>query len=217
MDNDNKFKLSKKQLIIIISAVAAVLIAAAVLTIILVNSGKSKSDDKQPETTSAVTASTSVTESTQTTTKALPDTPPTSEVPAATEEPETLPVIDINIPTEGGEVTHFDGVYVPNSNAEDVATGEKVSMRSLFGPSYSGGAVTFKSDGTFTDTLSMSGTQAGAYNAENHKINATYLPDRQMDITIIEWDGSSPKPFSFYIIYNLGGDANYKVYFSEKQ
>lgn len=208
--------MNKKQLIIIISAVAVILISVAVI-IIALNSGKSSGDSKQPETTAAVTDSVTTENSTEVTTKSLPDAPPTSEVPVETEEPETMPTIDIYIPTEGGEITHFDGVYVPDSNAEDVATGEKVSMRSLFGSGYSSGAVTFNSDGTFTDTLSMSGTETGAYNAENRKIVATYLPDRQMNITVIEWDDASSKPFSFYIIYNLGGGAEYKVYFSEKQ
>ena len=207
--------MNKKILIIIVAAVA-VMIASVAVIIIALSSGKSNDDGKQPETTSAISTAAS-TAATEETTKELTAAPPSSEAPAATEEPETMPTIDINIPTEGGEVTHFDGVYVPDSNAVDVSTGEKVSMRSLFGSGYSSGAVTFKSDGTFTDTLSMSGTESGAYNVENGKIIATYLPDRQMDITVIEWSDDSSKPFSFYIIYNLGGVAEYKVYFTEKQ
>ena len=211
--NKKNTGINKKQLIIIIAA-AVVIIASLIVIIIALNSGKSGDDNKQQQTTAATAAVNDTTEAAE---KSLPDSPPTSETPAGTEEPETMPTIDINIPTEGGEVTHFDGVYVPDSYAEDVSTGAKVSMRSLFGSGYSSGAITFSSDGTFTDTLSMSGTESGAYNAENRQIVATYLPDRQMDITVIEWNDASSKPDSFYIIYSLGGDARYKVYFSEKQ
>ena len=111
----------------------------------------------------------------------------------------------------------ISGVYVPDSSAEDISKGTKVSMRSLFGQSYSSGALTFNADGTFTDTLSSTGAAAGAYHVENGEITAVYLPDRQMDITVIDWDGQNNKPFSFYVIYSMGTNANYKVYFTEKK
>lgn len=207
---------NKKRLIVIISVIAVIIISEAVI-ILALNSGKSNDDKKQSETSSAGAGSAASEDSTADTTLKLPDAPPTSEVPVETEEPDTMPTIDIYIPTEGGEVTHFDGVYVPDSVAEDVATGEKVSMRSLFGKDYASGAITFYSNGTFKDTISASGMESGAYNAENRKIKATYLPDRQMNITVIEWDDASSKPFSFYIIYNFSGVAEYKVNFSEKK
>ena len=201
----------------IIAAVIAAAIIATVIIVITINQNKDSGKSGAQETTASTVSTEPVTQETQPTTKDLPDAPPSTEAPVATEEPETMPTIDIALPTEGGEVTYFSGVYVPDSSAEDISKGTKVSMRSLFGQSYSSGALTFNADGTFTDTLSSTGTAAGAYHVENGQITAVYLPDRQMDITVIDWDGQNNKPFSFYVIYSMGANANYKVYFTEKK
>lgn len=210
--------MNKNVLKSLIAAVIAAAIIATVIIVITINQNKDSGKSGTQETTAAATVSTEpVTQDAQSTTKDLPDAPPATETPIATEEPETMPTIDIALPTEGGEVTYFSGVYVPDSSAEDISKGTKVSMRSLFGQSYSSGALTFNADGTFTDTLSSTGTAAGAYHVENGEITAVYLPDRQMDITVIDWDGQNNKPFSFYVIYSMGTNANYKVYFTEKK
>ena len=217
---------NKKKLIIIIAAAAAAVIAA-IITIVAVNSNKGCDNCKDQETTVAATAASEpvpataasepVAETTQSVEKTLPDTPPETEELIGTEEPETLPAIDIALPTEGGEVTYFSAEFFPDTSAEDIAKGTKVSIRSLFGQGNADGKLTFNSDGTFTDSLSSSGMASGAYHAENRKITAVYLPDRQMDIHIIEWDDQNNKPFSFYVIYSMGENANYKVYFTEKK
>ena len=202
----------------IIAAVIAAAIIATVIIVIAINQNKDSGKSGTQETTASTTVSTEpVTQETQPATKELPDALPSTEAPVATEEPETLPTIDIALPTNGGEVTYFSAVYVPDSSAEDISNGTKVSMRSLFGQSYSSGVLTFNADGTFTDTLSSTGTAAGAYHVEDGQITAVYLPDRQMDITVIDWDAQNNKPFSFYVIYSMGENANYKVYFTEKK
>ncbi len=198
---------SKKPLIITISVVAAIAVIAAVTVIIIMMNNKSSEPDKKP--TQATTAALSTAAET---TRSLPDNPPSTEKPAENHSTEPATTLNINIPTEAGSViTHFNATYIPNGEVLDATTGASMTLRDVFGSGYANGVLTFNEDGTFTDSLSSSGTESGQYNVENGEIKATYATDRNMDITVTEWNEADKTPAAFYIIYNGG----FIVYFSE--
>jgi hypothetical protein len=77
----------------------------------------------------------------------------------------------------------------------------------VFGSGYNtSGVITFNNDGTFSDTIPSENARTGGYVVQNNKIIATYSDDKNMEITVTEWDGNTPA--SFYIVY-----AGYNVYF----
>ncbi len=216
---------SKKPVIIIV--VAVILTAAAVgAALFFMNGGFSMfgGDDKptQPATTAPATTAAATTQAateavvTQTSdggegSDDIQQT--TAEAPAPTETAPQPTTIDIAIPTEdSGEVTYFNATYIPNGQVIDLSTGENVTLRDVFGATYPEGVLTFNDDGTFTDTINASGIDSGAYLVQNGQIKATYVYDRNMNITVTEWNGNTPA--EFYIIYG-GSESGYQVFFSE--
>ena len=147
---------------------------------------------QQPQTTAAPATTA------QSTTAAENASQPSSD--AASEET-SVSNDDIVVPTQAGqEVTYFNATFIPNGQAKDAESGEKVSLREALGTGYSEGAITFNKDGTFTDKVS-SIDNSGKYVVQGEKITATYSSDKNMDITVTEWkDG---EPVQFYI--NYGG------------
>lgn len=108
---------------------------------------------------------------------------------------------DIAIPTEAdAEVSYFNATFIPNGEATDAETGESVSLREALGASYSEGVLTFNSDGTFTDSITPN-SSSGKYVVQNNKITATYSDDRNMDITVTDWNDGAPSAFHI----NYGG------------
>ena len=209
---------SKKPLIIIIAIVLALAIAGASVFFILT---ASKNKNQQNTATTAATAATTAPASTAATQPG--QTQPVtsgSDAQATTgasshsdSEPETT--MEINIPTEeGSTVTYFNASYIPSGEVIDLSTGESASLRDVFGEMYPGGVLTFNEDGTFTDTLGSSGVDSGEYLVENGEVKATYIYDRNMNITVLEWNDETKAPASFYITYG-SGDNGYQVYFSE--
>ena len=115
---------------------------------------------------------------------------------------ETEP-INVLVPTqEGEEAKYFNASYSP-VKAVDTSTGNECSLREVFGSSYSGGTIIFNSDGTFTDQIISS---RGAYAVSGEKISATYVNDKNMNITVNNWNSDTPSEF----VINYGG---YDVYF----
>lgn len=207
--------MKNKKLIADIIAIIAVC-AAAALIIIIINVIIGSVSNQQTETTAATSASESASTAAQT---AAPETAAdtTAQEPHTHgEEAEQHTTVNIALPTSGGEITHFSGTYVPDGKAEDIATGKAVPMRELFGAGYTGSAITFNEDGTFTDTLVASVPKNGKYNVEDGVITAVYLPDESLDITVTEWDGETGAPVSFCVVYTTVGDRGYRVFFTEK-
>lgn len=207
---------SKKPVIITVVVVLAIAAIAAVILFMNHNGGSGDSNSTQPSTVATTQAGQ---ESTEPVTEVqtdnnLPDHPPAStEQPADFDDEEETKAIDIAIPTdEGSEISYFNASYIPNGEVVDISTGANVTLREVFGSTYPGGVLTFNNDGTFTDTLSASGMDSGAYLVENGQIKATYVSDRNMDITVTDWNGNVPS--AFYIIYGYG-ENGFKVFFSE--
>lgn len=198
-------KTSKKP-ILIICIVAAVIIIGVICAVIFFNSGS-----KPANTTSTTTQQTTSTvqstsaESAETTLQPTESEQPTTQ--SETFAGETSEVSKVVVPTQGGqEVSYFNATYVPYK-AVDSSTNEECTLREVFGSAFSQGVITFNSDGTFTDSVTSSSANSGAYAVEGDKIVATYTNDKNMSVKVASWEGDTPSE----LIINYGG---YDVYFN---
>lgn len=198
-------KTSKKP-IVIICIVTAVIIIGVICALIFFNSG-SKPENTTSTTSQQTTStvhSTSV-ESAQTTLQPTESEQPTTQ--SETFAGETSEVSKVVVPTQGGqEVSYFNATYVPYK-AVDSSTNEECTLREVFGSAFSQGVITFNSDGTFTDSVTSSSANSGAYAVEGDKIVATYSNDKNMSVKVASWEGDTPSE----LIINYGG---YDVYFN---
>lgn len=198
-------KSSKKPLVIICIA-AAVIIIGVICAVIFFNSGSNSANTNT--TTSQQTTSTAQqtsVESAETTIQTTSAEQPTTQ--AETFAGETSEVSKVVVPTQGGqEVSYFNATYVPYK-AIDSSTNEECTLREVFGSAFSQGVITFNSDGTFTDSVTSSSVDSGAYAVEGETIVATYSNDKNMSVKVVAWDGDTPSE----LIINYGG---YDVYFN---
>ncbi len=198
-------KTSKKP-IVIICIVAAVIIIGVICAVIFFNSGSKPANTTSTTTqqTTSTVQSTSV-ESAQTTLQPTESEQPTTQ--SETFAGETSEVSKVVVPTQGGqEVSYFNATYVPYK-AVDSSTNEECTLREVFGSAFSQGVITFNSDGTFTDSVTSSSANSGAYAVEGDKIVATYTNDKNMSVKVTSWEGDTPSE----LIINYGG---YDVYFN---
>lgn len=198
-------KTSKKP-IVIICIVTAVIIIGVICAVIFFNSGSKPANTTSTTTqqTTSTVQSTSV-ESAQTTLQPTESAQPTTQ--SETFAGETSEVSKVVVPTQGGqEVSYFNATYVPYK-AVDSSTNEECTLREVFGSSFSQGVITFNSDGTFTDSVTSSSANSGAYAVEGDKIVATYTNDKNMSVKVASWEGDTPSE----LIINYGG---YDVYFN---
>lgn len=198
-------KTSKKP-IVIICIVTAVIIIGVICAVIFFNSGSKPANTTSTTTqqTTSTVQSTSV-ESAQTTLQPTESEQPTTQ--AETFAGETSEVSKVVVPTQGGqEVSYFNATYVPYK-AVDSSTYEECTLREVFGSAFSQGVITFNSDGTFTDSVTSSSANSGAYAVEGDKIVATYTNDKNMSVKVASWEGDTPSE----LIINYGG---YDVYFN---
>lgn len=146
---------------------------------------------KDDDSTSQATSQTSETE--QTTTK------PSQSVQTTTEK--------VVVPdSDSDDESYFDASFTPYK-AFDTDTQSNVSMREVFGSSYTGGTFVFYSDGIFKDNLSISFVNSGSYAVSGDTIRATYTNDKNITIGIVSSNGDIPTE----IMINYGG---YDVYFN---
>lgn len=198
-------KTSKKP-ILIICIVTAVIIIGVICALIFFNSGSKPANTTSTTTqqTTSTVQSTSV-ESAQTTLQPTESEQPTTQ--SETFAGETSEVSKVVVPTQGGqEVSYFNATYVPYK-AVDSSTNEECTLREVFGSAFSQGVITFNSDGTFTDSVTSSSANSGAYAVEGDKIVATYTNDKNMSVKVASWEGDTPSE----LIINYGG---YDVYFN---
>lgn len=196
-DKTGKTEKKSKAPIIIIIIVAVVLIAASVFALVFFNGAFSKKDVDNESSVSVTSDEFGTTAAQGMHGQLQPDSQssePTNKVLPPTEEE--------------GEITYFSGSFTPNGKVVDRLTGNKnATLREVFGAGYNAqGGVIFNNDGTFSDNLRPSHNSTGGYVVQNEKVIATYSDDKNMDITVTEWNGNAPK--SFYIVY-----ADYEVYF----
>lgn len=201
-------KTSKKP-ILIICIVAAVIIIGVICAVIFFNSG-SKSANTTSTTSTVSLQTTSTVQSTSGESAETTLQPTESEQPTTQSETfagETSEVSKVVVPTKSGqEVSYFNATYVPYK-AIDSSTNEECTLREVFGSAFSQGVITFNSDGTFTDSVTSSSANSGAYAVEGDAIVATYSNDKNMSVKVASWEGDTPSE----LIINYGG---YDVYFN---
>ena len=198
-------KSSKKPLVIICIA-AAVIIIGVVCAVIFFNKGSKPANTNQA-TTQQTTSTVQLTsaESAETTLKPTTSEQPTTQIESFTGETSEVP--KVVVPTQSGqEVSYFNATYVPYK-AIDSSTNEECSLREVFGSAFSQGVITFNSDGTFTDSVTSSSVDSGAYAVEGDTIVATSSNDKNMSVKVVSWEGDTPVE----LIINYGG---YDVYFN---
>lgn len=197
---------SSKKPLVIICIVAAVIIIGVICAVIFLNSGSKPANTNiatSQQTTSTVQSVTD--EIAETTLKPTTAEQPTTQIESFTGETSEVP--KVVVPTQSGqEVRYFNATYVPYK-AIDSSTNEECSLREVFGSSFSQGVITFNSDGTFTDSVTSSSVDSGAYAVEDDTIVATYSNDKNMSVKVASWEGDTPSE----LIINYGG---YDVYFN---
>lgn len=191
--------------VVIIIVVSVIILAAAVFAFLFFSGVFGSKDNKQDTSVPATTAS-------ETTAPAMTIAPQTTVsvhgVEPGEQSSESGESNVVLVPTEAeGEISHFNATFIPNGKVVDTVSGNETSLREVFGSGYNtSGVITFNNDGTFSDTIPSENARTGGYVVQNNKIIATYSDDKNMEITVTEWDGNTP--VSFYIVY-----AGYNVYF----
>lgn len=197
---------SSKKPLVIICIVAAVIIIGVICAVLFLNSGlnPANTNSTTSQQTTSTVQSTSA-ESAETTLQSTTSEHPTTQI--ETFAGETSEVPKVVVPTQSGQtVSYFNATYVPYK-AIDSSTNEECSLREVFGSAFSQGVITFNSDGTFTDSVTSSSVDSGAYAVEGDTIVATYSNDKNMSVKVVSWDGDTP----LELIINYGG---YDVYFN---
>lgn len=215
---------SKKLVLIVVLVIIAVaVIAAAVFFAVSIYGGGSSSslfathpsitehqqdttlatNNEQPSIDKSEAETTDPNNSVENTT----DSKEASDVQTTTEEGQPMQSSNsesIVVPGDTEDASYFSATFSPYK-AVDSITDEECSLKEVFGSSYGGGSVTFKSDGSFSDSLVISSSNSGAYAVKDSDIVATYSNDKNMDISVSSWNGDTPAE----IIINYGG---YYVY-----
>lgn len=198
---------NSKKPIVIICIVSAVIIIGVICAVIIFNSGSKPANTTSttsPQQTTSTVQSVSG-ESAETTLQPTEAEQPTTQPETFTGE--TSEVSKVVVPTKSGqEVSYFNATYVPYK-AVDSSTNEECTLREVFGSAFSQGVITFNNDGTFTDSVTSSSVNSGAYAVEGDTIVATYSNDKNMSVKVVSWEGDTPSE----LIINYGG---YDVYFN---
>lgn len=206
--------------ILIVIAVAIIVSAVVLLIPFFENSAKNLPFATHPSITERIQTTTQVNELEQQTTEKAEQTTSNEQQPSSkasqqeTADAKSTSDDDSSISSSNSEsilvpgdidnATYFSATYSPYK-AVDSVTGEECSLKEVFGSSYGGGTVTFNSDGSFSDTLTTSSSNNGAYAVKDSKLVATYSNDKNMDVSVSSWNGDTPSE----LIINYGG---YDVY-----
>lgn len=197
-------KTSKKPLIFLIVALVLV-VAAIVVVLIFMNSSKNPPKNDVTSQTVATYETLEQTDAPSTAQSSVEQQPATDSQQSSEQSSESEKVV---VPTINGEAQgeFFSASFTPYK-AVDTLTDSEAGLKEVFGSSYSGGSILFNSDGTFSDTLSLTSANSGAYSVEGDLIVATYTNDKNIMIKVTNWNDKTPAE----IIINYGG---YDVYFN---
>lgn len=207
MAGRHSVKSSKKPIAIICIVAAVIIILGVFFAVIFLNSGS-----KPAQTNTTATAQQTTSEIQTTAVDSSETIAQTTEAEQSTTQSETFAgetseASKVVVPTHSGqEISYFNATYVPYK-AIDSATNEECTLREVFGSAFSQGVITFNSDGTFSDSVTSSSVDSGAYAVEGDTIVATYSNDKNMSVKVVSWDGDTP----LELIINYGG---YDVYFN---
>ena len=174
------------------------------------------SDNKNNNTTIAATEQTTAAETTQavteeTTEKSIQKTTEEStENEEAAVEPTTQAIV-VSGAESADKNLNFDAEMYPYKAFDNVGKRD-ASVKEVFGSVYGGEGITFDKNGLFSDNITQSEYNYGAYTVTDGVINMTYSNDKNKSAEIISYKGNVPSEIKIdyvgYDVYFKIGSAN---------
>lgn len=173
------------------------------------------SDNKNNNTTIAATEQTMAAETTQavteeTTEQSIQKTTEESTDKEAAVEPTTQAIV-VSGAESADKNLNFDAEMYPYKAFDNVGNRD-ASVKEVFGSVYGGEGITFDKNGLFSDNITQSEYNYGAYTVTDGVINMTYSNDKNKSAKIISYKGNLPSEIKIdyvgYDVYFKIGSAN---------
>lgn len=173
------------------------------------------SDNKNNNTTIAATEQTTAAETTQavteeTTDQSIQKTTEESTEKEAAAEPTTQAIV-VSGAESADKNLNFDAEMYPYKAFDNVGKRD-ASVKEVFGSVYGGEGITFDKNGLFSDNITQSEYNYGAYTVTDGVINMTYSNDKNKSAEIISYKGNVPSEIKIdyvgYDVYFKIGSAN---------
>lgn len=173
------------------------------------------SDNKNNNTTIAATEQTTAAETTQavteeTTEQSIQKTTEESTEKEAAAEPTTQAIV-VSGAESADKNLNFDAEMYPYKAFDNVGKRD-ASVKEVFGSVYGGEGITFDKNGLFSDNITQSEYNYGAYTVTDGVINMTYSNDKNKSAEIISYKGNAPSEIKIdyvgYDVYFKIGSAN---------
>ena len=199
-------KRDKTKSVVIAVIVFLFLVVSGITAYVVSQNINDDTNNTETTVTSAIQNITNVSEeTTQVVTNSIDFTDVSTE-PTTVEVEETTEGIVVPEEDNADESLNFSAEFTAYK-AYDKTEERRVSLKEVFGSSYSGGTFVFNEDGTFQDNLIISAKNYGAYVVIDSEIYLTYANDKNSTAEILlQDDYYTPTE----IMINYGG---YEVYF----
>lgn len=194
-------KQSKLPVVIVCLIIVVILVIAGIIIFLNFNKSADNQSTTNTSTTQPLTTVESIVEQQTQEQDIQATTALSQQTTAGNDSSSTSQVVVVPTDSSDDDKSYFNATFAAYQ-ATDAETGEACTLKEVFGSSYTGGTITFNSDGTFSDTLSSSSVNSGAYVIEGNSVKATYTNDKNMNITVTQWnDDGTPAEFTV----NYGG------------
>ncbi|WP_419563484.1 hypothetical protein [Ruminococcus sp.] len=174
------------------------------------------SDNKNNNTTIAATEQMTAAETTQAVTEETTKQSIQKTTEESTEKEEaavesTTQAIVVSGAESADKNLNFDAEMYPYKAFDNVGKRD-ASVKEVFGSVYGGEGITFDKNGLFSDNITQSEYNYGAYTVTDGVINMTYSNDKNKSAEIISYKGSVPSEIKIdyvgYDVYFKIGSAN---------
>ena len=166
------------------------------------------SDNKNNNTTIAATEQTTAAETTQAVTEETTEqsiqktTEESTEKEEAAVEPTTQAIV-VSGAESADKNLNFDAEMYPYKAFDNVGKRD-ASVKEVFGSVYGGEGITFDKNGLFSDNITQSEYNYGAYTVTDGVINMTYSNDKNKSAEIISYKGNVPSEIKIdYVGYDV--------------
>lgn len=173
--------------------------------------------NKNNNTTAVATEQTVATETTQTVTEETTEQSIQETTEESTEQEETTAVepttqaIIVSGAESADKNLNFDAEMYPYKAFDNVGKRD-ASVKEVFGTVYGGEGITFDKNGLFSDNITQSEYNYGAYTVTDGVINMTYSNDKNKSAEIISYKDNVPSEIKIdyvgYDVYFKIGSAN---------
>lgn len=174
------------------------------------------SDNKNNNTTNAATEQMTAAETTQAVTEETTGQPIQKTTEGSTEKEEaavepTTQAIVVSGAESADKNLNFDAEMYPYKAFDNVGKRD-ASVKEVFGSVYGGEGITFDKNGLFSDNITQSEYNYGAYTVTDGVINMTYSNDKNKSAEIISYKDNVPSEIKIdyvgYDVYFKIGSAN---------